>query len=643
MPTSQMSEVIQQLRSALLRERPDLTDGQLLEGFVSRRDTAALEALVLRHGLMVWGVCRRVLRNHQDAEDAFQATFLVLVRKAASITPRAKVGNWLYGVAHQTALKARATRTKRQVREQQVTEMPEAAVMGQDLWEDVQPLLDQEVSQLPEKYRTVIVLCDLEGRTKKEVARQLGLPEGTVASRVARARTMLAKRLARHGLAVSGGTLGAVLFHKAASASVPPSILSSTIQAVTSVAAGQAAAAGPVSGKVAALTEGVLKAMMMSKLKAVVAVVLVLGFIVTGATALCYRMASAQSDKTPIAEKPMEPVAKQEKEGFTAWGKEAGGLQAGLGYLPGQHRAYHLGETVTLVVRVRNVCKEAVKFQYLRQFFIERPPAVTDDKGNSVSLTSVSYAGGGHFPVEVTLAPGKEIELYELMLKLRPASDGKDRFSTVYGTGKFSIQYERVLGNSSSGFIKLDPALSKLATGKLELEVKADPPKENDPKDDKDDAQTSLSSAIKALNRKALNDSIGKEETPITEQEVIAAIRAAKRPKDSAVTDKLFDAFKKIAETKQLPPGAELEAVGGIWDPGTAFIYDVWWVRVRMPKEADGTYGFAIRERIIRSRTLQEELVRIEKERPIPPEVDGGRTQERINALKARIEKMKTN
>jgi hypothetical protein len=117
------------------------------------------------------------------------------------------------------------------------------------------------------------------------------------------------------------------------------------------------------------------------------------------------------------------------------------------------------------------------------------------------------------------------------------------------------------------------------------------------------------------------------------------------RPTDSAVTDKLFDAFKKIAETKQLPPGAELEAVGGIYDPGTAFIYDVWWVRVRMPKESGGTFGFVIRERTIRSRTLQEELVRIEKERPGKGElaiVDGGRLQERINDLKARIEKLKS-
>src|SRR5947209_19655419 len=119
MPTSPMTGVLQHLRSALLRDGADLSDGQLLECFVSRREAAALEALVRRHASMVWGVCCRVLGNHHDAEDAFQATFLVLVRKAASIQPRAKVGNWIYGVAYQTALKGGATRARRRLRERQ--------------------------------------------------------------------------------------------------------------------------------------------------------------------------------------------------------------------------------------------------------------------------------------------------------------------------------------------------------------------------------------------------------------------------------------------------------------------------------------------------------------------------------------------
>jgi RNA polymerase sigma factor (sigma-70 family) len=168
MATRQLSEVIQHLRRAVhLPEDAELTDGQLLRDYLDRRDEAALAALVRRHGPMVWGVCRRVLCNHHDAEDAFQATFLVLVRKAAAVVPREMVANWLYGVAHQTALKARATTAKRRARERQVTEMPEPAVTQQDLWGDVQPLLDQELSGLPDKYRVAIVLCDLQGKTRK--------------------------------------------------------------------------------------------------------------------------------------------------------------------------------------------------------------------------------------------------------------------------------------------------------------------------------------------------------------------------------------------------------------------------------------------------------------------------------------------
>src|SRR5687768_17161315 len=133
-------------------DRAALGDGPLLECFIASRDEDAFAVLVERHAALVWGVCRRVLRNPQDAEDAFQATFLVLARKAASVAPREMVANWLYGVARRTALNAGAAVANRRVRERQVTEFPEPAVEGHDLWPDLRPLLDRELSRLPDRY-----------------------------------------------------------------------------------------------------------------------------------------------------------------------------------------------------------------------------------------------------------------------------------------------------------------------------------------------------------------------------------------------------------------------------------------------------------------------------------------------------------
>jgi RNA polymerase sigma factor (sigma-70 family) len=473
MPTS----VIEHIRRVV---GDGLRDGELLGRYVDRRDEAALAALVHRHAPMVWGVCRRQL-SHHDAEDAFQATFIVLVRKAASIAQREAVGNWLYGVAHQAALQARRSAARRRAREVQVTEMPDAEA-PQEQRADLQPFLDEELSRLPDHYRTVIVLSDLEGRTRKEVAAQLGCPEGTVASRLVRARSMLAKRLTQRGVALSGGALAVVLSQSTGSAGVPAAVVSSTIKAASLCAAGQAAI--PV--KVAALAEGVMKAMLFNKLKAAMAVVLMLGFVSTGATILTDRTAAGQDDKKPVAEKPVEPAVKQEKEAFTAWGKEAGGLQAGLGFRPGEKRAYHHGETVKLVVRVRNVGKEPVKFEYLKEFFMETPPTATDSQGKPVFSRLDGVLGMIHLPVEVTLAAGKEIELYELKPELKPASDNAPNGTSVlHGTGTFQLQYDPVFGNSSLGGIKVDPTLSKLATGKLELEVK-EPEKQPEKKEEKE-------------------------------------------------------------------------------------------------------------------------------------------------------------
>jgi RNA polymerase sigma factor (sigma-70 family) len=302
MATSQMSEILQHLRRVVLHcDGADLTDGQLLADYLRRGDETALTTLVRRDGPMVWGLCRRVLGNSHDAEDAFQVTFLVLVRKAASIAAPELLANWLYGVAHQTALKARATAARRRARERQVAHMPEPAVTDQHLWNELQPLLDQELSRLSDKYRVAIVLCDLEGKTLREAAQQLGVPDGTLAARLTRGRAMLAKRLARRGLAVSGGALATVLSQNLVSASVPTSLVSSTIQVLTLSAAGEAVAAGVISPRVAALTEGVLKTMLSKKFEVVALLLAAVGLIGMATAVLCQQAAAEKPDARPPA------------------------------------------------------------------------------------------------------------------------------------------------------------------------------------------------------------------------------------------------------------------------------------------------------------------------------------------------------
>jgi RNA polymerase sigma factor (sigma-70 family) len=265
-----------------LSARPD---ADLLDRFIGAGDPAAFEALIRRHGPMVLGVCRRLLRNPADAEDAFQATFLVLVRKAASVAPRSLVGHWLYGVACKTAQKARAMREKRRQVEAKASRMdaPQPTRAG------AAEFLDEELAGLPEKYRVPVVLCELQGQTLRQVADLLGCPQGTVASRLARGRDLLARRLRQRG--VLGAAL-TTLFAQTATA-VPPALAASTARAAALFAAGNSAA-----GRVALLVEGVLKMMLLNKLRG-------------AATLLVLAALACAAGTMPLLARPVEPAAEQ--------------------------------------------------------------------------------------------------------------------------------------------------------------------------------------------------------------------------------------------------------------------------------------------------------------------------------------------
>lgn len=325
MAASRINDVVDYLRKTmLLHDGAGLTDGQLLGCFIEQGDDAALAALVRRHGPLVWSVCRRVLVDHHDAEDAFQATFLVLVRKAASIEPREMVANWLYGVATRTAGKAKAMRTKRKWREKQSMPMPEPVASEPDRGNDLHDQLHEALAGLPDKFRAPMILCYLEGKTRMEAARQLGVPEGTLAAWLARGRAMLAKRLSRRGLVLPAGALTAVGVQSTTSASVPIGLASTTIQAASLLAKGQAVSL-VISTRVVALMEGVVKGMWATKLKMatamLVGVVLAAGL---GSGALVYRMQAAEraialeSMPSNDHESPPEKEAPPEQAALTA-------------------------------------------------------------------------------------------------------------------------------------------------------------------------------------------------------------------------------------------------------------------------------------------------------------------------------------
>ncbi len=261
----------------------DPTDRQLLERFATGRDEAAFAALVHRHGPLVWGVCRRLLRHHQDAEDAFQATFLVLAGKAGAIRRPELLANWLYGVACRTAARARADASRRRARER--TAATAAVVMPSTdiLWQDIRPILDEEIQRLPTKYRTPFVLCYLEGRTNEEAARQLGCPKGTILSRLAWARQWLRRRLERRGVSLAVGGVAAFLEQQAAPATVSARLAETTVDAILAHTAGKFVAGGVVAAGPAILAQGVLNQMLLTQLKAAAVAVLLIGAVGFGA------------------------------------------------------------------------------------------------------------------------------------------------------------------------------------------------------------------------------------------------------------------------------------------------------------------------------------------------------------------------
>ena len=307
-----------------------LAPDQLLDRFVRHQDEVAFAALVERYGPMVLGVCRRLTRDAHAADDAFQATFLVLVRRARSIRDRDRLGNWLYGVAVRVSLKVKADQTRHRLREREVdldrTPAPEPATT---IGCDHATLLHEELAKLPAKYRAPLMMCFLDGQTHDQAATQLGWPIGTVKGRIARAKTLLQTRLGRRGVTLSTAAVAATLT-ESARAAVPAILLNQTTQAAMAIAAGGTIAAGACSASAILLSREVVTAMTLTKLKFAAIALVSLGTVATGAGVMARqgiggagRTAEAeQQEVRKLGEPNPEPknAAAGDPEGKTAVG-----------------------------------------------------------------------------------------------------------------------------------------------------------------------------------------------------------------------------------------------------------------------------------------------------------------------------------
>jgi RNA polymerase sigma factor (sigma-70 family) len=313
MVETQLSNVVRHIRKLAGAENTqDLTDVQLLREFCRNGDEFSFAALLKRHGPMVLSVCRHVLGHEQDAEDAFQATFLVLACKAASIRRGEALINWLHGVAFRMAMNMKRNAARRREQEARLEPSTGLNPSGEVAWREVQAILEEEIHRLPQKYRAPFLLCCIQTLPRAEAARQLGVKEGTVWSRLAQARKLLQARLTRRGVSLSALMAVAALSQTSTQAGHLHVLTSATLKGALHYAVSGTAAEGAVSAKVVALANGVGKAMISGKLKLAALIALSVGLVATGARAMIFHTAATPQE--PPSQREEVKVAPAHKE-----------------------------------------------------------------------------------------------------------------------------------------------------------------------------------------------------------------------------------------------------------------------------------------------------------------------------------------
>jgi RNA polymerase sigma factor (sigma-70 family) len=408
------------------------SDAALLQRFVSDSDEAAFAEIVGRHGRLVLSVCRRLLPREEDVEDAFQATLLVLARKASAIRNRRSVASWLYGVAYRTALKTRTTIARREKYEQRAEVRSLLGPVSEAAMRELQAILDDEVRRLPEKFRAPFVLCCLEGKSKGEAGQELGWPEGTVSGRVAQARKLLQRRLARRGIALSAALCALAVAEGTATAGGPVLTTAGLLAGAVAFATSRLPTAGAVSARAIVIAEAVLQADAAFRTKMVLAVALLLG-LAGGAGAWWHgardrpppEVAAVDPDDKPVAAAPAPGAGAA--VGAAAPDRDAAGDVLFSGQVLDADRRPRAGAGVALIalpsVPIEDRARASAQARVLTEtqadadgrFRLTVPPAVA---ANHVRLTLVA-ADPGAGPGWQLLLEGTPRENVELRLARR--------------------------------------------------------------------------------------------------------------------------------------------------------------------------------------------------------------------------------
>ncbi len=621
-----------------------LDDGELLGRFVARRDEVAFESLVARLGPMVVGVCRRMLRDPHDVDDAFQATFLVLVRRAGSIRDREVVATWLYEVAVRVARRARLDAARRADRERRGA-VAEAREAGGDAGADrseVRAQIDEEIGRLPESHRRLVVLCDVEGLSREEAAARLGWTANMVRGRLERARGRLRDRLTRRGLAPSGAWLAL------ATPGLPPR--PALVAATVRCAMGRSTVAGLASASAVSLSEGVIRMMMLSKWKLAASALLSAGAVVAGSGMLAAQ--GPGGGPVPPVAVPVAPPApfvprtavageaKFRPRSVADLGKAR--VDAAKARYDAQKAFYDDGRiTIDRVIDASRSLRDTERDAAGTK--IARAAAALFHHGRVAEMLAheeVEFAAGRATAPDVNeiksavldaeFALAKELEAPEPIAAEAPAAAKKGtdlrfaRKAAGEGARDLLADVER---------LRLDAESLRLGEAPKAGEVIAMAPFRSrggtSPTTRPGAEPSSLAGAIAAFNERWKDDPVGREQPPLTEDEVIAAIRVWLPDRETGAiaggvrtnvtpADAPIDAFKAIAETRRMPVGATFGATKSR-DVGDDQLYAGWWVALALAKAQpnpagrvaparEGSHPFSIRERLVRSVPLEEVL-----------------------------------